>query len=111
MNNNIGSPLTVHETYSHGLIFSSDTTNACYQLSSNPITSITMSSRSTGSGGNNFITISDIIISTDTTSVLSNLVHEITTRVSWCNEFSNPESTQTTSTINFNLGTASTFAI
>jgi hypothetical protein len=42
------------------------------------------------SANNYFTTISDITISIDATSVLNSLVHEKITRVSWCNEFSNP---------------------
>jgi hypothetical protein len=58
-----------------------------------------------------FSTISDITISSDATSTLINLVYDKITRVSWCNEFSNPLSTQSTSTISFNAGIASTFEI
>jgi hypothetical protein len=64
MNDNIGtSAQTVHATYSHGLIFSSDTTNACYQLSaSSPGAAIPMSSASIGSDSDWFTTISGITI-------------------------------------------------
>ena len=62
---------------------------------------------------NHFTAITDITMSTDATSVLNNLVHDKITRVSWCilYEFSIPLSTQTTSSINFNVGAATTFAI
>ena len=70
------------------------------------------SNKDTAPGNNKFDIISDIIIiSTDATSVLNNIVHEKITQVSWCNEFSIPVSTQTTLTIKFNVGIASTFAI
>jgi hypothetical protein len=64
MNDNLGtSAQTVHATYSHGLIFSSETANACYQLSaSSPGAAITMDGDSIYSGGNWFPTISDIAI-------------------------------------------------
>jgi hypothetical protein len=85
INTNIGSAKTIHGTYSHGVIFSSDTTNSCYQLSANPPGSlINMASDVISTTINFFNPIGDIAILPDTASVFNDLVHDKITRVSWC---------------------------
>ena len=85
MDDNLGSAYTVHATYSHGLIFSSDPMNACYQLSASSLGSIIpMTSETPSSEDDDYSIISYVSISTDGTSASKNLVYDKITRVTWC---------------------------